>query len=255
MNRSIALTLLATVATVAVAVSAAAYEVVTVTEGGAVTGKVVFRDTRPPMKKVIPTKSQEVCGKIHDEAQIVLSEDGGVQDTVVFLKGVKAGKAWDEAAKHAKLDNQGCKYVPRTQALPVGSTLDIVNSDPILHTVHGFAGENTLFNKALWKAKVDSEPLATAGLVRVDCDVHGWMRAWVYVVDSPYYATTDKDGAFTIKDVPPGDYTLVTWHEFTGVSERPVTVRAKESLSITADLKKQGESPSVVQVVQPLPPG
>ena len=255
MKRSLVFGLLATITAFgAFTQSGEAYYAGAVSDGGTIKGKVVFNDTRPPMKKVIPTKSQEVCGGIHEEPQIVLAEDGGVEQAVVFLKDVKAGKPWNAAASTTKLDNLGCKYVPRVQVAPKGSALEIVNSDPILHTVHGFLGANTLFNKALWKAKADNEPLDTPGLVRVDCDVHGWMRAWVYVVDNPYYAMTAKDGSFTLTDVPPGDYTLVSWHEYTGAVEIPVTVKAKESVSITAEVKK-GESQSVVQILQTPPQG
>ena len=255
MKRSPVFELLATASAVAaLTLSAQAYEAVAIPDGGTIQGRVMFRDSRPPMKKVIPTKSPEVCGGIREEPQVVLTEDGGVAEAVVYLKDVKAGKAWNDASKQAKLDNLGCKYVPRIQVAPKGSALEIANSDPILHTVHGFFGSNTLFNKALWKAKVDNEPLETPGLVRVDCDVHGWMRAWVYVVDNPYYAITAKDGSFTLTDVPPGTYTLVSWHEYTGAVEVPVVVKAKETLSITADLKK-GEATNVVQVLRQPPQG
>src|SRR5437867_4801820 len=257
MERSpIVFSLLAAVAAfVASALSAHAYEVVAVPDGGTIHGKVVFREAHPPMRKIIPTKDPDVCGGIHEEPQIVLAEDGGVQEAVVFLKDLAAGKAWDEGAKHPTLDNVGCRYVPRTQVVPKGSELAIANSDPVMHTVHGFFGTNTLFNKPLWKAKVDKEPLETPGLVRVDCDVHGWMRAWVYVVDNPYYAMTAKDGTFTLTDVPPGTYTLVSWQEHTGAVEIPVTVKGKQTLSIVADLKRQAADSTVVQVLRLSPPG
>jgi uncharacterized protein (DUF2141 family) len=75
--------------------------------------------------------------------------------------------------------------------------------------------------------------------MRVECDAHGWMLAWVHVADSPYYAITGKDGAFTISDVPPGNYTLVAWQEYTGPVQLPVTVKAKETTSTTVELKKK----------------
>src|SRR2546430_13300017 len=77
-----------------------------------------------------------------------------------------------------------------------------------------------------------------AGIVRVECDAHGWMLGWVYAADTPYYALTAKDGTFTIKDVPPGSYTLVAWQEYTGEAEIPVTVKAKEVVPVTVELKK-----------------
>ena len=72
----------------------------------------------------------------------------------------------------------------------------------------------------------------------MECDAHGWMLGWVYVADNPYYAVTAKDGTFTIKDVPPGSYTLVTWQEYAGEVEIPVVVKAKEVMPVTVELKK-----------------
>jgi len=222
---------------------ARAYDVIAVSDGGTIAGKVVFKDAPPKARKVIPTKNSDVCGSIREEQEIALGGDGSVQDAVVYLKGVKAGKAWDEATKHALLDNKGCMYVPRIQAVPQGATLEVVNSDPLLHNVHGFTGSDTLFNSALWKDKHSEKVLESPGFVRMDCDVHGWMRAWVYVAENPYYTMTAKDGSFKITDVPPGTYTLVTWQEYTGPVETSVTVKAKDTATVTAELKKQEAAP------------
>jgi hypothetical protein len=74
--------------------------------------------------------------------------------------------------------------------------------------------------------------------VRVECDAHGWMLGWVYVAENPYFAVTGEDGSFTIGDVPPGDYTLIATHEFTGPLEIPVTVKAGEAATVPVELKK-----------------
>ena len=80
----------------------------------------------------------------------------------------------------------------------------------------------TVFNVALPnKGQRIERPLKKAGLVRVECDAHGWMLAWIYVAENPYYAVTSKDGRFTITDVPPGSYTLVAWQEYTGADRDP----------------------------------
>ena len=88
--------------------------------------------------------------------------------------------------------------------MPVGD-LDIVNSDPVLHNTHGFLDKLTVFNVALPnQGQRIKRPLRKSGLVRVECDAHGWMLGWIFVAENPYYAMTGKDGSFTIKDVPPG---------------------------------------------------
>jgi uncharacterized protein (DUF2141 family) len=80
--------------------------------------------------------------------------------------------------------------------------------------------------------------LRKPGIVRIECDSHGWMLAWIYVADNPYYAVTGKNGSFTIPDVPPGQYTLVVWQEHTGATEIPVTVKPKETTSVPVTIKK-----------------
>jgi len=81
--------------------------------------------------------------------------------------------------------------------------------------------------------------LPRPGLVRVECDAHGWMLAHVYVADSPYYALTGKDGSFSIADVPPGDYTLVIAQHFLGDTEQAVTVKSGETVKLSVELKKK----------------
>jgi hypothetical protein len=109
----------------------------------------------------------------------------------------------------------------------------------VLHNTHGFLGKLTVFNVALPnQGQRIAKPLKRTGMVRVECDAHGWMLGWVYVADNPYHAVSAKDGTFTLTDVPPGSYTLVAWQEYTGAIEIPVTVKAKEVASVTVELKK-----------------
>jgi hypothetical protein len=216
---------------------AMAYETIAVSDGGTISGKVVFQGT-VPTKKIIPTKDLSVCGGIREEPEIIVGADKSVQDAVVYVKAVPKGKAFEKPAKPPEIVNQNCRFVPRVQALPVGSVV-IVNSDPVMHNTHGFLGNLTIFNQALpMKGMRIEKPLKKPGIVRVECDVHGWMRGWIYAADNPYYAVTGKDGTFKISDVPPGSYTLVGWQEYAGQVEVPVTVKPKEAAQVTIELKK-----------------
>lgn len=219
-------------------VPAQSYEVVTVSGGGKIEGKVVFQGN-VPTKKIIPTKDKEVCGGPRDEPMILVGPGKGVQDAVVYLKEVAKGKAWGKPDKTPEIDNVKCKFEPSVQVIRAGS-LDIVNSDPVLHNTHGFYGKRTAFNLALPnKGDRITKQLDKAGQVRVECDAHGWMLAWVYVADNPYYALTTKDGSFSIADIPPGDYTLVASQGYTGDTEISVTVKANESAKVSIELKKK----------------
>ena len=217
---------------------AMAYDVVPVNGGGRIEGKVSFLGT-VPIKKVIPTKDREVCGAARDEPQVRVGPDKGVQDAVVYLKSVEKGKAWGAPDKAPVLDQEHCQFKPAVQVIRAGK-IDIVNSDPVLHNTHGFYGQRTAFNLALPdKGTKIASDLPRPGLVRVECDAHGWMLAHVYVADSPYYVLTGSDGSFSITDVPPGNYTLVATQSFVGDTEVPVTVKAGEAASLSIELKKK----------------
>ena len=220
-----------------IAVPAQAYEEIPVADGGAIEGKVLFRGT-VPTKKIIPNKDVEVCGGIREEPLVTVGPGQGVQNAVVYLAQVAKGKAWTAATKPPEINNDKCRFVPGIQVIRPGR-LDVVNSDPVLHNTHGYYDRRTAFNLALPNQgqRIPVE-LPRTGAVRVDCDAHGWMEAWIYVVDNPYYAITGPDGSFTITDVPPGNYTLVALQPFTGPIQQPVTVEARKPTSLLIELKK-----------------
>lgn len=229
--------LLILAALLAVPGSALGYEETTVSGGGTIAGKVVYQGD-VPMRKIITTKDQDVCGGIRDEPEITVDAEKAVKDAVVYLAKVDKGKAWPAADAKPKLDNVKCVFEPRVQVMSAGK-LEVKNSDPVLHNTHGFYGKRTAFNLALPnKDQVIETDLDRTGTVRVECDAHGWMLGWVYVVDNPYFAVTGADGSFSIADVPPGDYTLIATHEFTGPIEIPVTVKAGEETLTPVELKQ-----------------
>jgi len=219
-------------------VPALSYEVVPVSGGGSIEGKVVFQGT-VPIRKIIPTKDREVCGGPRDEPQVRIGPDKGVQDAVVYLKDVAKGKAWGKPDKTPVLDQEKCKFDPPVQVIRPGS-IDILNSDPVLHNTHGFYGKRTAFNLALPNkgARITRE-LERPGLVRVECDAHGWMLAHIYVADSPYYALTAKNGSFSITNAPPGKYTVVATQHFTGDTETIVEVTGGKTVTLSIELKKK----------------
>jgi hypothetical protein len=216
---------------------AQAYEVGQVTGGGTIAGKVVFLGD-VPIKKIIPTKDTAVCGAPREEPLILVGADHAVQNAVVYLVEVAKGKAWAEPGKLPELNNIKCAFEPAVQVMPAGM-LEVVNKDPVLHNTHGYYGKRTAFNMALpnLDQRIPAE-LKRAGEVRVDCDAHGWMEGWVYVVDNPYFAITGADGKFSIADVPSGAYTLVAVQPYAGPIEQPITVTEGQATDLTVELKK-----------------
>lgn len=232
---------LATLALLSGAVApSAGYEPMSVSDGGTIKGRVTYQGAIPT-RKIIPTKDREVCGAIRDEPQIVVGPDGGVRDVVVLLKDVGKGKPWPKLAKPPELINRECVFVPHVQAIRVGGDVVVVNSDPVLHNTHSFYGRLTIFNLALPNKgqRITKSVSRRPGVMRVECDAHGWMLAWIYVTENPYSAVTGDNGTFVISDVPPGTYTLVAWQAHTGPVEMKVSVEAKEVTEVPIQLKTQ----------------
>jgi len=191
----------------------AAYEAVEVKDGGTLTGVVRFAGTPPRVAPLAVNKNREVCGEQKPSEALVVGTDGGVKGSVVLIEGVSKGK---KPTGDVVLDNHKCLFVSHVSGVAVGDKVRVKNSDSILHNTHGFMGKPTVFNLALPNKDqmVDiTRRLGKPGVVRVLCDAHPHMFAWMVVHDSPYVAVTDERGAFKIDHIPPGTYKVTMWHE------------------------------------------
>ncbi len=217
--------------------AALAYDVKPVDSGGGVEGMVRYNGN-VETRLVVPTKDIGICGDPREDPLIRVGSDNAVESAVVYLVGVESGKEWPTAGAVPQLNQKNCRFEPEVQVIPQGP-LEIVNSDPVLHNTHGYYGRRTAFNLALPNQgqSIPTE-LPRAGEVRVDCDAHGWMEGWIYVVSNPYYAVTGADGSFSITDIPPGEYTLVAVQPFTGPLEMPVTIASGEYAKVEIELKQ-----------------
>jgi plastocyanin len=186
---------------------------------GEVRGEVRYRGTPPAPPPLEVTKDRKVCGESARDESVLVAE-GGLANVVVRV--VVPGAA--PVPARVALDQRGCRFVPHVVAAPVGSTVDLMNGDPLLHGVHGWSGVATAFNVPMaLEGERKAQVLARPGPIRVGCDVHGWMTAWILVVDGPHYAVTDARGRFAIAGVPAGTWTAIAWHERLG--ERIGTVK------------------------------
>jgi plastocyanin len=228
--------LLVTAAAFACATSALAYEGGPVSNGGSIAGMVKYQGTPPAPKDVEATKDKEVCGKhkIVDESLIV-GANGGIQNAVVSITNITKGKPMDGEAP--VLDQHGCTYQPHVLLFPAGKTVQIKNSDGILHNIHTYSEKNPPINRAQPKfKKTIEEKFGEPETIKVTCDAHGWMHGWFIVEDNPYYAKTDETGAFKLTDVPPGDYELKVWQETLGETTQKVTVSAGAETKVDFEL-------------------
>ena len=191
----------------------AAYEEIAVKDGGTLTGVVRFTGTAPKLDPIAVNKNRDVCGEQKPSEALVVGPDRGVKGSVILLEGVTKGK---KATGDVIVDNNKCLFIGHVTAAGPGDRVRVKNSDPILHNTHGKLGKPTVFNLALPNKDQMVEVtkrLTKPGVVRVLCDAHPHMMAWMVVHDSPYYAVTDDKGAFKIDGVPPGTYKVTLWHE------------------------------------------
>jgi len=202
----------------AVAASAqSGYQTISVTNGGTITGTVKWSGPVPHLAGMTIFKDQQVCDpegkKTRDLERLIVGSDGGVANTVVYLKNISSGKAFDLPQTRRFLDQKHCRYEPHILLVPESQLLEMKSSDPVLHTVHmdGAASYNLPFP---FPNQVISRNMQTPGVVNLKCNGgHTWMNAEMMVVPHPYYAVTGEDGKFEITGVPPGSYQLIAWHE------------------------------------------
>jgi hypothetical protein len=140
---------------------------------------------------------------------------------------------------HVKMDQRQCVFVPRVVIVPVGGTVEFLNSDRLLHNVKSGGNANPSFNRAQPHARSISIAFRNPELLRVDCDLHSWMRGWVVVAEHPYYAVTSEDGGFVFEKVPPGKYTLQVWQETLGMVNQEVTVAGESTHTVTVRMQKK----------------
>ncbi|MBI2369720.1 MAG: carboxypeptidase regulatory-like domain-containing protein [Deltaproteobacteria bacterium] len=175
------------------------------------------------------TKHRQFCGRAIPRERYLISQAGGVRHAAVLVEPLEGVLRPSEGAgpdAPAVLDNHRCRFVPRVQVVPLGSVVEIRNSDPILHTAHAYLGQETLFNVALPHYRQNLRArLTRPGLVRVRCDVgHTWMRAYLWVVAGVAGAVSDEEGRFAVNGLAPGRYRVRVWHEALGTQTHEVRV-------------------------------
>jgi plastocyanin len=202
-----------------------AYDDMAVANGGSIKGKVKLDGKIPKLSPLNITKFKEVCQNVPNET-LVLGPGQGIRYAVVTLEGIAKGQAVEREVVH-ELDNAKCRFAPHVVAASVGQFLLFKNTDPILHTAHAFfQNGQPQFNIGLYPGRVSRKPLLNAGIVKILCEVHPWMTAYVVVTEHPYHAVSDMYGDYDIRDVPPGVYKLKVWHETLGVQEKQVEVKS-----------------------------
>ena len=196
----------------------------------------VLLEGMAPKNDVIKMNADPVClkqntGEQMQETYMVGSDGKSFGNVFVYIKDGLGNYIYDPPTGPATIDQHGCRYHPHVFGMRVGQVLEIVNSDPTLHNIHALPKTNQEFNtgQPIQGMKTTHTFTAKEVMVPFKCDVHGWMNAYVGVLDHPYWAVTDANGKFELKTVPPGTYTIEAWHERMGTQTMSVTLGQKES--------------------------
>ncbi|MBI4971042.1 MAG: carboxypeptidase regulatory-like domain-containing protein [Candidatus Omnitrophica bacterium] len=212
--------------------------------GGTITGKVVYKG-EAITPQPINFGPEKACAASHKDKMpvnedIVINPDNTVKWAFVRIKEDVPGD-YPAPTDPVIIEQNGCIFTPHGAAVRVGQPVEFHNNDEVLHNVRGASKEGQAFNvaqplKGMKTKKTFAKP--EMGM-QLKCDVHFWMAAYLHVMANPFYAITGDDGSFTIKDLPPGDYTLELWHEKLGILTKPVSVKAGETQTVDFELEKK----------------
>jgi len=205
------------------AVQAAKYKEIDVKDGGSISGKVSAGAVEAKTKSFTISKDPQICGDGSRKVPLVEINNGVVKNAVVYLAKVKEGKAFPDALKSVKLNQKGCAFTPAFSIMANKGELTAVNSDGTLHNIHTYE----LIGKARRTVMNVSQPnkgdsvtkkvkMRKGAGMKIECDAHDFMHAYMFVAKNPYFAVIDDKGEFKIDGIPAGKYKVRLWHGFLG---------------------------------------
>jgi plastocyanin len=202
-----------------------------------VRGTVKFDGAAPKPAKI--DMSQDPACKGTNMAENVVVAGGDLANVFVYVKEGLGNRTFDVPKEAVTLDQSGCKYHPHVLGVMSGQTVKIVNSDPTTHNIHPTPKDNREWNESQppQAAPLEKTFAREELMLPVKCNQHPWMRMFVNVTKSPFYAVTGPDGKFEIKGLPPGDYTLAFVQEKLGEQDQKITLAAKDSKTVEVTFK------------------
>jgi plastocyanin len=207
---------------------------------GSVSGTVKFDGAAPKAQKI--DMSQDPACKGTNEAENVVADKGDLANVFVYVKDGLGSRTFDVPKDVVVLDQSGCKYHPHVLGVMAGQTVQIKNDDPTTHNIHPTPKDNREWNESQppQSAPIEKNFAREEIMLPVKCNQHPWMKMYINVVKSPFYAVTGPDGKYEIKGLPPGDYTIAFVHEKLGEQDQKVTVGPKEAKTVDQSFKAGG---------------
>jgi plastocyanin len=195
-----------------------------------VTGVVKFQGAVLPPTK-IDMSSDPNCAKAHPSPatteDVVVGADGVLENAVVYISAGLEGRTFTPPAEPAVLEQKGCTYKPHVIALQANQKINVVNGDSTTHNIHPTPANNREWNMTQPPGVPLEQTFAREEIaIPVKCNIHPWMHGYIAVFKHPYFSVTGKDGSFSLKDLPPGNYTLTVWHGKLGTQSQQITVAA-----------------------------
>jgi len=204
-----------------------------------VNGRVKLDGPAPRPAKI--DMSQDPACKGTNTAETIVADNGDLANVFVYVKDGLGNRTFDVPKDSVTIDQQGCKYHPHVLGVMAGQNIEIKNDDPTTHNIHPTPADNREWNES---QPPQAAPIAKSFareevMLPVKCNQHPWMRMYINVVKSPFYAVTDSRGKYEIKGLPPGDYTLAFVQEKLGEQDQKVTLAAKDSKTVDLTFKQQ----------------
>jgi plastocyanin len=203
-----------------------------------ITGTVKYPGAAPKPVK-IDMSQDPACKGGDNTVETLVVNNGKLENAFVYVKDGLGSRTFDAPKEPVTLDQKGCRYHPHVVGIMTGQQLKVINSDDTTHNIHPTPKDNREWNESQppKAAAIEKTFAREEILLPVKCNQHPWMKMYVNVVKSPYFAVTDKDGKFTLKGLPPGTYTVAVVHEKLGTDTQQVTVGAKESKTADFTMK------------------